>query len=91
VWSLKRRDYRQYPRRLTFRPEDAGKTRYLTGILELNAKSEFAAGEEGYIKQAGFNAMMIEPRPHLLHDDAQIGAMAPDLNNVHSDPSRRAG
>jgi hypothetical protein len=35
--------------------------------------------------------MMIEPRPHLLHDDAQIGAMAPDLNNVHSDPSRRAG
>jgi hypothetical protein len=74
-----------------FATEDAGETRYVAGVLELKAKSDFAAGEEGYIEQAGFNAMIIEPRPHLLHDDAQVCGMAPDLNNVHYDPSRRAG
>ena len=62
-----------------FATEDAGETRYVAGVLELKAKSDFAE-EEGYIEQAGFNAMMIEPRPHLPHDDAQVCAIAPDLN-----------
>src|SRR3954453_11642090 len=60
-------------------------------LFELQPKSNPALSGPLELKKVWFDLMVIQPGPHLGHGGAELGAAAPDLNNVQCVPSRRAG
>src|SRR4051794_34051063 len=59
-------------------------------LFELQPKSNPTVCGPLELEKGRFDLMMIQPGPHLGHGGAELGATAPDLNNVHA-PSPPSG
>src|ERR1700693_2856393 len=64
--------------------ENAIEGRCIFRLLELKMEADLAIREEGHHEQTRLDSMVVEPRPHLGHGGAQVGALAPDLNKGHT-------